>query len=323
MAIFLLKGDYQKLYPLPLSSDTKNAWQAGYWFGATGLISTDRQWDAALSANAVMRNQSMTFWLGLREDWRENYEQDFVQESTALSESGTSLTFGVGVGPVLFETVQGLGDKFSFGRLIFTSIENEYASPGYPIQADNAVVLNLFIPDVELELQYRRLISFRSQFLGQPKTWLVFGMHYGEVTNESFYDVYVYNPFQQGPILNVYNEVQQLAIGIEYEWHDQQYYQFVWPYLTLLAGQRTEQLKADNGTLVGQESEKVSSAVLEVGAGFRLNLYTRRDWQFLFQIGLVGQYPFASQTVTFDQSQVELLQPNLTLSLGFSLNFGF
>jgi len=103
MAIFLLKGDYQKLYQLPLGSDTKNNWRFGYWLDATGLISTDRQWDAALAANAMVRNHNMTFWLGIREDWRENYEIDFVQQATALSESRTSLTFGIGVGPVLFE----------------------------------------------------------------------------------------------------------------------------------------------------------------------------------------------------------------------------
>ena len=322
MAIFWLKGDYQKLYPLPLSSDTKNAWQAGYWLGATGLISAERQWDAALSANAVVRNQVMTLWLGLREDWRENYELDFVQQATALSESGTSLAFGVGVGPVLFETVHGLGDKFSFSRLIFTSVKTDYASEKYPLQTDNAITLNFLLPDVELELQYRRAMPYRPESLGQPKTWLVFGMHYGEPTYEESFDVY--HPFNQlWPIYNAYSEVQQVAIGIEFEWYNQPDFQWAWPYLTLLAGQRTEQLRADAGTLAGQESEKVSSAVIEAGAGIRINLYPQQKWQLLFQAGVVGNYPISSETVTFGQNYLELLQPNLTVNLGFSLNFSF
>ena len=251
----------------------------------------------------------MTLWLGVREDWRENYDLDFVQQATALSESGTSLTFGIGVGPVLFETAQGLDDKASYGRIVFTAVENEYATVDYPLQADNTISLNMLLPDVELELQYRRALPYRPESLGQPQTWLVFGMHYGEPVYESSFDIYT--------------TVQQLAMGVEFEWRDQQYYQSAWPYLALLAGQRTEQLKADSGTLAGQESEQVSSAVLEVGAGIRFSLYPRKTWQLLFQAGLVGHYAFTSQTVTFDQSQVELLRPDLAVNLGFSLNFGF
>ena len=326
MAIFWLKGDYQKLYPLMSSGEHATTWRAGYWLDATGLFSTDRQWDASLSANAVLRNQDMTIWMGLREDWRENYEQDFVQQATAWSESGTSLALGVGFGPVLFETVQGFGDKFSYSRFIFTSVENEYASAGHPVQANNAVGLNLLLPDVEVDLQYRRLLPYHIQSLGSPKTWLVVGMHYGEPTYEESFDVY--HPVNQlWPIFTVYSEVQQVAIGFEFEWHSQQTFQWAWPYLTLLAGYRSEQLKANSGaysgTVAGQESEKVSSAVIETGVGIRFNLYTRRNWQFLFQTGLVGNYPLSSETVTFDQSRIDLLQPNLSVNLGFSLNFGF
>jgi hypothetical protein len=309
MATFWLKGDYQKLYPLPLMDDLKTTWRAGFWLGATGLMSTERQWDAALSANAVLGNQTMTFWLGIREDWRENYDLDFVQQATALSEAGTSLTIGLGAGPVLFETAQGLDDKASYGRFIFTSVENEYSTADYPQQADNSILLNLLFPDVELELQYRRALSYRPESLGHPKTWLVFGMHYGQPAYEDSFDVY--------------NAIQQFNIGVEFEWRDQQHYQWAWPYLALLAGQRTEQLKADSGTLAGQESEQVSSPVVEVGAGVRFSLYPQKTWQFLFQAGLVGHYPISSQTITFDQSQLELLQPGLAVNLGFSLNFGF
>jgi hypothetical protein len=309
MAVLWLKGDYQKLYPLALLENLSSTWQAGFWLDATGLISTDRQWDAALSANAVVRNQHMTLWLGVREDWRENYDLDFVQQTTALSESGTSLTFGIGTGPVLFETAQGLDDKASYGRFIFTAVENEYATVDYPREADNVILLNMLFPDVELELQYRRVLPYQPKSIGQPQTWLVFGMHYGEPAYNASFDIY--------------NTIQQLAMGVEFEWRDKQYYQSAWPYLALLAGQRTEQLKADSGTLAGQESEQVSSAVLEVGAGIRFSLYPRKTWQLLFQAGLVGHYAFTSQTVTFDQSQVELLRPDLAVNLGFSLNFGF
>ena len=326
MAIFWLKGDYQKLYPLAQNENVNSRWRAGFWLDATGLVSSGQQWDAALSANVVVRNQDMTIWLGVREDWRENYELDFVQEATALSESGTSLTFGLGVGPVLFDTVQGLDDKFSYSRFIFTSVENEYSSTEYPVEADNTVALNILLPDVEAELQYKRALHYSSKLFGQPKTWLVLGMNYGEPTYDESFDAY--HPVEQPwPIYTVYSEVQQVAIGFEFEWRSQQTFQRVWPYLTLLAGHRSEQLKANSGAyssnVAGQESEIVSSAVIEAGVGVRFNLYTRRAWQFLIQTGLVGNYPLSSETVTFDQSRIELLQPNLTLNLGFSLNFGF
>ena len=307
LGIFWLKGDYQKLYPLPLLGETKNAWGAGYWLDATGLISSDRQWDAALAANVVVQNQNLRLWLGVREDWRENYTLDFVQQATALSEAGTSLVFGVGFGPVLFETTQGLENKSSYGRFVFTAVETEYASVGYPLKADNAILLNLLFPDVELELQYRKALPYRSEILGRPRTWLVIGAHYGEPAYETS--------------LDVYNAIQQVAIGVEFEWRNQPHYQWAWPYLTLLVGHRTEQLKADTGALAGQESGKVSSAITELGAGFRFSLYPGREWQLLFQAGLLGYYPFTSQMVVFDQTQVELLQPDLAVNLGFSFNF--
>jgi len=307
LGIFWLKGDYQKLYPLPFIDDTNNSWRAGYWLDATGLISTERQWDAALSANAVVHNQTMRLWLGVRQDWRENYTLDFVQHATALSESGTSLVFGVGSGPVLFETTQGLEDKSSYGRFVFTAVETEYASSGYAVKADNAILLNMLFPDVELELQYRKALPYQSEILGQPRTWLVIGMHYGKPAYETS--------------LDIYNAIQQVALGVEFEWRQQQYYQWAWPYLVLLVGQRTEQLKADAGPAAGLESEKVSSVITELGAGFRFGLYPGREWQLLFQAGLLGYYPFTSQVVVFDQTQVELLQPDLAVNLGFSFNF--
>ncbi len=309
MAIFWLKGDYENLYTLSLLNDGNTSWQAGYWLNATGLVSMERQWDAALAANVVVRNHTTTFWLGIREDWRENYALDFVQHATALSESGTSLSLGMGFGPILFETVQGLGDKASFGRLIFTSVENNGTSPGVPLQTNNAIVLNFLLPDVELEFQYRRAWSARLQSFGQPRTWLVFGMHYGE-------------PAYKGS-LDVYNAIQQLAIGVEFEWRAQKDYQLVWPYLTLLAGQRNEQLRADSDFLAGEASDTVSSMLFEIGTGLRFNVHQQSKWQLLFQVGLIGHYPFASQSVKFDQEQVELLQPDLSVNLGFSLSYGF
>jgi hypothetical protein len=309
MAIFWLQGDFQKLYTLPSVMEGSTSWRAGYWLDATGLVSTEQQRDATLAANVVMSHPSTTLWLGIREDWRENYDMDFVQQATALSESGTSLVFGLGFGPVLFETVQGLDDNASYGRLIFTSVENKDTSLEPPGQDNNAVVFNFLLPDVELELQYKRALSATIHSLGQPRTWLVFGMHYGEPTYKDS--------------LAIYNAIQQFALGVEFEWHEHDSYQLLWPYLALLVGQRSEQLKADVGMLAGEASETVSSMLVEVGTGLRFNLYPRNKWQFMFQIGLTGRYPFESKMVVFDQAQVELLQPDLATTLGFSLNYGF
>jgi len=307
-AIVWLKGDYQKLYPLQSADSLETAWQAGYWVDATTLLSADGQWDATLSANAVVRNQTMTLWLGLREDRRENYDADFVQTATAQSESGTSFTFGVGIGPIVFETVQGLDNKASFGRLLFTSVENEYMSPEHSLDNKNAVSFNLLLPDVVLEAQYRRALAYRLKSFGAPRTWVLFGVHYGQPAyQDSFY---------------VHKLTRQAAIGLELEWHNNKSRQWAWPYLALSAGQRTEQLRADSGTLAGQESEQVSSPVIEAGTGIRFNLYPGRTWQLLFQAGLVGHYPTSSKTVVFDQQDVELLQPDLAASLGLSVTFG-
>ena len=307
-AIVWLKGDYQKLYQLQPAETTKTGWRAGYWLDATALGSADGQWDTTLSANVVVRSQTTTIWLGLREDWRENYDADFVQTATALSETGTSLTFGFGVGPILFETAQGLDDKASFGRFVFTAVENKYSSPEYYLDTKNAISFNVMLPDVELEAQYRRALPYQLKELGNPKPWLLFGLHYGRPSYRDSFDVY--------------NLTRQAAIGLELEWRNSRMRQWAWPYLALLVGQRTEQLRADSGAITGEESDQVSSPVFEAGAGIRFNLYPGRSWQWLFQLGLVGHYPTTSKTVVFDQQDVELLQPDLAASFGFSVIFG-
>jgi len=321
MGTVSLKGDYQELHPLVLNSADKSSWRTGYWLNATGLVSTENQLDVSLSANLLGRNQRLALWLGLRKDWRDNYELDFVQQATSWTESGTSLVFGIGKGPLLFETAQGLGDKLSYSRIVFTSVENEYTSAGYPEQADNVVALNLLMPEVEAELQYRRALSYRPNSIGQPSTWLVFDMHYGNTVYAESIDVY-HPTFQPWPIYNVYSEIQQLAIGIEFDWNSQDDYRWIWPYLTLLTGERSEQIRADDGVLEGQSSTRVSSTVFELGSGIRVNLYTQQKWQFLFQAGVVANYPFSSATVTLDQYAFDLLQPDLSVSMGIAINFG-
>jgi hypothetical protein len=92
--------------------------------------------------------------------------------------------------------------------------------------------------------------------------------------------------------------------------------------LTLLAGQRKEQLKADEGSLAGQQSEKVSSMVLEAGSGIKIRLYTHQDLLFDFQAGIIGYYPFSTETVNLDQYQLEILKPGIAINLGFSTSFG-
>ena len=136
----------------------------------------------------------------------------------------------------------------------------------------------------------------------------MFGIHYGQPSYRDSFDVY--------------NLTRQAAIGLELEWCNNKTRQWAWPYLALLAGQRTEQLRAESGALTGQESEQVSSPVVEAGAGIRFNLYPSRSWQLMFQLGLVGQYPTSSKTVVFDQQEVELLQPDVAANLGLSVSFG-
>ena len=162
--------------------------------------------------------------------------------------------------------------------------------------------------DVELEAQYRRALPYQLKELGNPRPWLLFGLHYGRPSYRDSFDVY--------------NLTRQAAIGLELEWRNSRMRQWAWPYLALLVGQRTEQLRADSGAITGEESDQVSSPVFEAGAGIRFNLYPGRSWQWLFQLGLVGHYPTTSKTVVFDQQDVELLQPDLAASFGFSVIFG-
>ncbi len=320
MAIFWLNGDYQKLFELS-NADNNSSWKAGFWLDATALGSSQSLWDASVSANALARNKSLKLWLGLKQDWRENYESDFVSEATALSESGTSLTFGIGSGAIAFETAQGLGDKLSYSRLIFTSFENESLSARHYRQSDNTIALNILLPDVEAEIQYRRKLAYRPHVMGQPFTSLVLEMHYGEPTYQQSFDVY--HPVNQlWPIYNVYSDIEQLAVGVEFEWFSQQRSNWIRPYLALLAGQRTEQLKADEGSLAGQHSEKVSSMVVEAGSGIKIRFYTRQELQFDFEVGIIGYYPLSKETVSLDQYRLEILKPGIALNMGFSIGFG-
>jgi len=305
-AVVWLRANRERLYPLPSSNHT--AWRTGYWLEVSGLYSSDQQWDAALAFNGVLATAEITGWLGLRVDWRQHYERDALTHAVAESESGMGISLGFRIGPVSLETVQGLGERDSWGRLVFHSRDlPSGAGEFYPLPRHN-LALNLLFPDVEAQLRYRYSLSRLPEFFAAPQLWLMAEIQGGK-------------PAVEGTTC-CYRQARQAGIGVELEWRKSHAGIQAWPYLNAAIVQREERLHVDNGDYAGQASQTVNSTLLQLEAGYRIHLYHSKTLWVDFQTGFVGQLSSTTQEVQAGSQQAILNRSRLLITTGLSIGFG-
>ena len=172
-------------------------WRGGAWLSASGESSTGGQFDATVAALGVMRTQAFELRTGLRNEWREGYD-NLVRSSTAASERGLFATFGFAVGPVDVETSQRVDWKEGFGRVTLT------AGPAASAATDPgriALVVGLRAPQAAAHADVAWSRSASHKEAGAAATAFRLGYLSGETP--------------EGGSLDVFKSERQLSGGLE------------------------------------------------------------------------------------------------------------
>jgi hypothetical protein len=281
-------------------------WRTGYWFRGSSLLTTDGQWDNALSAYAVSSRSAVDVWLGLRRDWRSGYDRDPVQAATAAAESELGVVVGVRIGALILETLQQPDGEASYGQLKFIA-SGARALKQQSTPSTVGLEFGFFLPDVTVELAAR----FRhGMFTLGDSSW-----------NESLVVDASFGTPQYGNNTSVFIEGRQLSLGIEWERPlaaDNDWISF---YADLGGGYRDEKLRGE-GLLSGETSSSVGRAVVNLGTGLRFNSASLSDsWNYRLQIGIGGWMPVKDAQVQLANETYRIQKPVLGISLGMTFDY--
>ena len=305
-AVVWLRGSRQYYFSYPHQQESLSNWQFGYWLDATGLQTSDGQFDATLGGYGLIKYRDVDVWYGLRGDWREGYDRDLVQRAVAEHESGASLVMGFAYGPLSLETIEGIGDnQNSFGRLVLSAhndltLTPNLAGPTLTYQ------FGLLSPEVAIQNQLRW--SPEQQHNIARYSW-VLDHRYGTqaITDD----------------VSQFKISSQFVFGMETAFGGQAKQDWLQPYVMLGAGYRSEYLEGQ-GTLADQESEKVSSAVLVADTGVRLHLAGKdNDWRLQFQLGLTGWLPLTDKQVSFNGETATVLRADMSWVTGMNMTWRY
>lgn len=282
-----------------------SGWDFGYWLRARALATSDGQLDSTISASAVASIGNIDIWAGLRQDWRNGYDEP-VQRATASAEQDMAGVLGVRLGSMIIETVQQFAGDGSFGQLRFVSSESaamrQDVSP-----ARFGLEFGFLLPDVQVRLQGR---WHRNLLLRDGSAWhesVILSFDYGEPQFRNDNTVYVHS--------------RQVAVGLEWERPLSQATRWLAGYGSASVGWRQERLIGD-GPRLGEESSAADSGVLLLGAGLRFHASALGGaWRYRIQTGLTAWLPFSETTRTIGTTDLEVMSPSLGLSLGFSFDF--
>lgn len=301
LVLWLRASQQRYFFPAGGIGKTSN-WRLGYWLDGSALQTSDGQFDGTLAAYGLAKYRELDIWFGLRGDWRQGYDRDIVQRSVAEHERGTALALGIAYGPLRLETVQGIGDnQNSFGRLVLSASNDPGLSPDLS-GPTIAYQFGLLSPEVAVLNQLRWSPQQKNQ---SYRYALVFDHRYATAAKND--------------TATEFNISQQYVLGIEGTLAGQTTDDWIQPYLMVGAGYRSEYLDGQ-GALSGQQSTKVSSAVLLSDIGIRLQMAGKADrWQLQFLLGLTGWVPFESKQVDFNGQQVTILKADTSWISGINM----
>ncbi len=284
---------------------TADGWDLGYRVNGRALVTSDGEFDSALSLLGTAARGSFGAWAGLRQDWRSGYE-GIVQRATAAAEEDLALTLGVRFGSLILETVQQFNDDASYGLLRLISSEtasrrSDSAAPRYAIE------FGFLLPDVHLHLAGRMQTAILAAAGSAWRESLVISIDTGEP--------------QQGNDASIYLDAQQFGAALEWERMLTPESGWLGVYGSLGAGWREERLIGD-GPLVGVSSRSADSPVLLASAGMRLHASAfSANAAYRIQLGLNGWLPTDAATRAIAGAPLAVLQPGLALALGVSFEF--
>ena len=296
-------AEYYRVMREPGKSAIFGDWRIGSWLRVNSLVTSDDQWDGSAALFAVANRRAIDLWFGLRRDWRNGYD-DPVQRETAAAEDDLAIVFGVRFGALVLETVQQLNNDASFGQLrLVSSGKQRHSSSGQsPRIGFEAAFL---LPDVHVHLAGRRRTSLITADSSDWRESAFVSIDYGEPQHQDNNSIFI----------------RSLQLGIGLEWERVLSAQGSWlsAYGSVGAGWRDERLIGD-GVFAGEKSPSVGSAVLLLGAGFRVDAATLNDkWNFRIQLGVSGWLPHDDTDLQIGTMTLPVQEPALNISLGMTV----
>lgn len=281
-------------------------WRAGYWLRAGTLISSGGEWDSTLSAIATLKRNRISFWIGLRSDWRSGYSGDPVLAATATAEEDAAFVLGMRFGALLVETVQQFDNDASYGQIMLVSSGSRKAQ-SVLAPAEWAIDFAFLVPDAEIQLAGRKRSSL---FVSRGSAWqesLFAEIRYGQPQYKSMNDVFV--------------DTLQVGVGMDWERPVSPGVNWLSFYTSTGIAWRSEELNrnVDDASVA---APGVDSGAITVSTGLRFFATTLgKRWNYRLQLGLNAILPFGDETILLMGDQFTLLESRLGLSLGMSFDF--
>ena len=276
-------------------------WNVGYWARAGAFVTADGQLDAVAGLYAVAARNPWDLWLGVRRDWRNGYDADFVLRDAAAEESKMAVSFGVRFGAMVLETVQRIDSSASYGQLSFiSSPETRGTAAMGRTRADAQFALQM--PHVTFQLATR---WYRPVFTSPDSVWdeaIVAEIRGGQP--------------QLGRNPALFVDTTQASLGLEWSRPITDQIEWLRVFTNVGAGWRSEQLLGRN-ELLGEKSSSVDRGVLlaETGLEFdaaRLSSRLRLRLRF----GVTGWLPMSSETVDLGGTTATIQKPGASIVVG-------
>ena len=279
-------------------------WRYGYWLRGSALWASDGQLDSALGVYLTAGRRSLDMWIGLRQDWRSGYEEPVLVE-TAFVEEDLAAVIGLRWGPIIFETVQQIDNKASYGqiRLVAAGFGEGRARAE---ESRFALDASITIPDVVLNVTARH----RSDWLNRgDSAW-----------QRSLFVMAGYGEPQHDDDPTIYRRMQQFGAGVEWEKPLGAHDGWLSVYSSLGAGWRQERVFAYENQRVREQSDSVSRGAVLAGLGLRFasgELISRLN--FRIQLGLSAWIPFSDAQLDMEGETFRVQQPMAAVTLGLTL----
>lgn len=286
-------------------------WRLGAWWRANSLLTSDSQWDASAAMYAVASKRALDIWLGLRQDWRNGYNDPVLRE-TAAAEQDLAVVAGIRFGALVVETVQQLNNQASYGQVrLVSSGENRGSSSGKMPRI--GLEVGFLVPDVQLHFAARTPTSLLT---AAGSSW-----------RESAYVSIDYGEPQHRDNTSVFIESAQLGVGLEWEQRLLERSRWLSAYGSAGIGWRNESLIGDGAligdtTLTGVKSASVGRAALLAGVGLRMDASPLGSrWNLRIQLGISGWLPASDAEVQFGDMSMRVQQPGLNVLLGMTFDY--
>ena len=283
-----------------------NGWELGYWGRVGALATADGQLDGVAGLYAVASREKWDFWLGVRRDWRNGYDIDFVLQDAADEENAAAVSFGVRFGALVFESVQRIDSSSSYGQLSFiSSPQTRGAATPKPVRRD--LQFTLHMPHITFQVAGR---WYRRLFTADGSPW-----------DEAILAEIRGGQPQLGRNPSLFVDTSQMSLGLEWSRPVARQAEWLRLYTNAGIGWRREQLLGRE-ELLGENSESVDRGVLLAEAGMEFDAARlARHSRFKLRLGVTGWRPTSDADVVVGGTAATIQEPGASIALGWVFTF--